>query len=194
MVDIHRRGPAPPWAGPEIEFKPGMAREMLRDLAPLLAIARPLPAVPRCDPLWIARCARAGSPPVIAGTSCPGSSPATPDPPAPPQSIPQLVSTAVNLGWIVDKTHRLASGESIADDLPALKFKDAAQVFYWQIESAIAEFGVPLNREIVTTRARMLLCTRHGSSRERCSRCYQLSLSPPSRRCACGCPKYAHCP
>jgi hypothetical protein len=37
MVDIRRRGPEPPWAGPEIEFKPGMAREMLRELAPLLA-------------------------------------------------------------------------------------------------------------------------------------------------------------
>ena len=37
MVDMRRRGPEPPWAGPEIEFKPGMAREMLRALAPLLA-------------------------------------------------------------------------------------------------------------------------------------------------------------
>jgi hypothetical protein len=37
MVDMRRRGPEPPWAGPEIEFKPGMAREMLRELAPLLA-------------------------------------------------------------------------------------------------------------------------------------------------------------
>jgi hypothetical protein len=36
-VDMRRRGPEPPWAGPEIEFKPGMAREMLRELAPLLA-------------------------------------------------------------------------------------------------------------------------------------------------------------
>jgi hypothetical protein len=34
---MRRRGPEPPWAGPEIEFKPGMAREMLRELAPLLA-------------------------------------------------------------------------------------------------------------------------------------------------------------
>lgn len=37
MVDMRRRGPEPPWGGPEIEFKPGMAREMLRELAPLLA-------------------------------------------------------------------------------------------------------------------------------------------------------------
>ena len=37
MVDMRRRGPEPPWAAPEIEFKPGMAREMLRELAPLLA-------------------------------------------------------------------------------------------------------------------------------------------------------------
>jgi hypothetical protein len=37
VVDMRRRGPEPPWAGPEIEFKPGMAREMLRELAPLLA-------------------------------------------------------------------------------------------------------------------------------------------------------------
>jgi hypothetical protein len=34
---MRRGGPEPPWAGPEIEFKPGMAREMLRELAPLLA-------------------------------------------------------------------------------------------------------------------------------------------------------------
>ena len=37
LVDMRRRGPEPPWAGPEIELKPGMAREMLRELAPLLA-------------------------------------------------------------------------------------------------------------------------------------------------------------
>ena len=37
VVDMRRRGPEPPWAGPEIEFKPGMAREMLRERAPLLA-------------------------------------------------------------------------------------------------------------------------------------------------------------
>ena len=37
IVDMRQRGPEPPWAGPEIEFKPGMAREMLRELAPLLA-------------------------------------------------------------------------------------------------------------------------------------------------------------
>ena len=37
VVDMRRPGPEPPWAGPEIEFKPGMAREMLRELAPLLA-------------------------------------------------------------------------------------------------------------------------------------------------------------
>jgi hypothetical protein len=37
VVDMRRRGPEPPWAGPEIEFRPGMAREMLRELAPLLA-------------------------------------------------------------------------------------------------------------------------------------------------------------
>jgi hypothetical protein len=37
MVDMRRRGPEPPETGPEIEFKPGMAREMLRELAPLLA-------------------------------------------------------------------------------------------------------------------------------------------------------------
>jgi hypothetical protein len=36
-VDMRRRGPEPPWAGPEIEFKPAMAREMRRELAPLLA-------------------------------------------------------------------------------------------------------------------------------------------------------------
>jgi len=37
VVDMRRRDPEPPWGGPEIEFKPGMAREMLRELAPLLA-------------------------------------------------------------------------------------------------------------------------------------------------------------
>jgi hypothetical protein len=37
VVGMRRRGPEPPWAGPEIEFKPGMARETLRELAPLLA-------------------------------------------------------------------------------------------------------------------------------------------------------------
>ena len=34
---MRRDGPESPWARPEIEFKPGMAREMLRELAPLLA-------------------------------------------------------------------------------------------------------------------------------------------------------------
>ena len=29
--------PQPPWSGPEIQFKPGLARDMLRELAPLLA-------------------------------------------------------------------------------------------------------------------------------------------------------------
>jgi hypothetical protein len=34
---MRRRGPEPPWAGPDVEFKPGMARSVLRELAPLLA-------------------------------------------------------------------------------------------------------------------------------------------------------------
>ena len=37
VSDMRRRGPESPWAGPEIAYKPGMARDMLRELAPLLA-------------------------------------------------------------------------------------------------------------------------------------------------------------
>ncbi len=37
MVDMRRRGPEPPWAGPEIEYQPGKAPEKLRELAPRLA-------------------------------------------------------------------------------------------------------------------------------------------------------------
>jgi hypothetical protein len=37
MADMRRRGPEPPPGPPHIEFKPGVAKEMLRELAPLLA-------------------------------------------------------------------------------------------------------------------------------------------------------------
>ena len=37
MADMRRRSPEPPPGLPEIEVKPGMARELLRELAPLLA-------------------------------------------------------------------------------------------------------------------------------------------------------------
>jgi len=37
VVNMRRGDPEPPWGEPEIEIKPGMAREMLRELAPLLA-------------------------------------------------------------------------------------------------------------------------------------------------------------
>ncbi len=37
MADMRRRSPKPPPGLPEIEVKPGMARELLRELAPLLA-------------------------------------------------------------------------------------------------------------------------------------------------------------
>jgi hypothetical protein len=37
MADMRRRSPEPPPGLPEIEAKPGMARELLRELAPLLA-------------------------------------------------------------------------------------------------------------------------------------------------------------
>jgi hypothetical protein len=37
MAQMRRRGPEPPPGPPRIEFKPGMANEMLRELAPLLA-------------------------------------------------------------------------------------------------------------------------------------------------------------
>jgi len=37
MVDMRRRGPEPPPGPPQIQFKPGIANEMLRALAPLLA-------------------------------------------------------------------------------------------------------------------------------------------------------------
>jgi hypothetical protein len=37
VTDMRRRGPEPPAGPPEIQFKPGMAKEMLRELAPLLA-------------------------------------------------------------------------------------------------------------------------------------------------------------
>ena len=37
MADMRRRSPEPPPRLPEIEVKPGMARELLRELAPLLA-------------------------------------------------------------------------------------------------------------------------------------------------------------
>jgi hypothetical protein len=37
VSDMRRRGPESPWAGPEIAYKPRMARDMLRELAPLLA-------------------------------------------------------------------------------------------------------------------------------------------------------------
>ena len=37
MADMRRRSPEPPPGLPKIEVKPGMARELLRELAPLLA-------------------------------------------------------------------------------------------------------------------------------------------------------------
>jgi hypothetical protein len=37
MADMRRRGPEPPPGTPRIEHKPGLADEMLRELAPLLA-------------------------------------------------------------------------------------------------------------------------------------------------------------
>lgn len=37
MVDMRRRSPEPPPGPPQIQFKPGIANEMLRELAPLLA-------------------------------------------------------------------------------------------------------------------------------------------------------------
>ncbi len=37
MADMRRRSPEPPPGPPEIQFKPGIAKEMLRELAPLLA-------------------------------------------------------------------------------------------------------------------------------------------------------------
>ncbi len=37
VTDMRRRGPEPPPGAPEIQVKPGMAQEMLRELAPLLA-------------------------------------------------------------------------------------------------------------------------------------------------------------
>ena len=37
MADMRRRAPEPPPGGPRVEFKPGLANEMLRELAPLLA-------------------------------------------------------------------------------------------------------------------------------------------------------------
>jgi len=37
MADMRRRGPEPPPGAPHIQFKPGIANEMLRELAPLLA-------------------------------------------------------------------------------------------------------------------------------------------------------------
>ncbi|HEX5190705.1 MAG TPA: hypothetical protein VFW16_14250 [Streptosporangiaceae bacterium] len=37
MADMRRRGPEPPPGQPQIQLKPGMAQELLRELAPLLA-------------------------------------------------------------------------------------------------------------------------------------------------------------
>ena len=37
MADMRRRGPEPPPGPPQIQLKPGMAQELLRELAPLLA-------------------------------------------------------------------------------------------------------------------------------------------------------------
>jgi hypothetical protein len=37
MADMRRRSPEPPPGPPQIEYKPGIANEMLRELAPLLA-------------------------------------------------------------------------------------------------------------------------------------------------------------
>jgi len=37
MADMRRRGPEPPPGPPQIHLKPGMAQELLRELAPLLA-------------------------------------------------------------------------------------------------------------------------------------------------------------
>ena len=37
MADMRRRSPEPPPAAPQIQLKPGLAKETLRELAPLLA-------------------------------------------------------------------------------------------------------------------------------------------------------------
>lgn len=36
-VAIRRSSPEPPWGGPEIRHQPGMADDLMRELAPLLA-------------------------------------------------------------------------------------------------------------------------------------------------------------
>ena len=37
MADVRRSSPEPPWAGPQIQHTPGMADDLMREIAPLLA-------------------------------------------------------------------------------------------------------------------------------------------------------------
>jgi hypothetical protein len=52
MADMRRRSPEPPQGAPQIQFKPGIANETLRELAPLLALRLAVEAITEGDPPW----------------------------------------------------------------------------------------------------------------------------------------------
>lgn len=73
----------------------------------------------------------------------------TPDRAAEPtrQATTALASTAVNLGWIIDKLWRITDGDERSEDLPGLSIVRRADVYCRQIESAVARFGAELERD-----------------------------------------------
>ena len=64
-----------------------------------------------------------------------------------PSVTTALTSTAVNLGWIVDKLWRTTDGDEPSEDLPGLPIERRADVYCRQIESALARFGSDVERD-----------------------------------------------
>jgi hypothetical protein len=64
-----------------------------------------------------------------------------------PSVTTALVSTAVNLGWIIDKLWRITDGDEPSEDLPGLSIERKADVYCRQIESVVARFGSDVERD-----------------------------------------------
>jgi hypothetical protein len=65
------------------------------------------------------------------------------------QATTALASTAVNLGWIIDKLWRITDGDEPCEDLPGLSIERRVEVYCRQIESAVARFGFDFERDPV---------------------------------------------
>lgn len=66
-----------------------------------------------------------------------------------------LVSTAVDLGWIVDKLWRITDGDEPSEDLPGLPIDRRAHVYCRQIESAVARFELERDPDLLAGLSRV---------------------------------------